>query len=103
MAVLGWLNNGKPKMFRSPTEGNYIVRLMNVNMTPNDTVGRMLHNFSCNAYEISECTFDNLIDLGLMSIPLSRSTNVRVGQIFLKSVAEADEKTLTEKYPDFTV
>jgi hypothetical protein len=32
LAVLEWLNNGKPKLFRSPTEGNYIVRLLNVSL-----------------------------------------------------------------------
>jgi hypothetical protein len=34
--ILDWLNNGKPKVFRSSTEGNFIVRLMNVSLTPND-------------------------------------------------------------------
>jgi hypothetical protein len=32
---MNWLNNGKPKLFRSPSEGNYIVRLMSVSLTPN--------------------------------------------------------------------
>jgi hypothetical protein len=45
LEVLEWLNNGEAKIFRSPTEGNYIVRLMNVSLTPNDTLGRMLHTF----------------------------------------------------------
>lgn len=57
--VLAWLNNGKPKLFRSPGEGNYIVRLMSVTLTPNDTVGRMLHTFSCTAYEIAEYNLAN--------------------------------------------
>ena len=54
MEVLDWLNNGKPKLFRSPTEGNYLVRLLGSSLSPVDTLGRMLHNFSCNAYEIDE-------------------------------------------------
>ena len=41
LQVLEWLNDGEPKLFRSPTEGNYIVRLMNVSMSPTDTLGRM--------------------------------------------------------------
>ena len=45
MKVLSWLTDGKPKLFRSPTEGNFIVRLMNTSLTPNDTLGRMLHTF----------------------------------------------------------
>ena len=64
LAVLDWLNNGKPKLFRSPTEGNYIVRLMNVSLSPDDTLGRMLHTFNCTAYEIAENTFDSLTDNG---------------------------------------
>lgn len=51
LEVLNWLTNGKPKLFRSPAEGNYIVQLMNVSLSPNDSLGRMLHTFSCNAYE----------------------------------------------------
>jgi len=36
MEVLDWLTNGQPKLFRSPSEGNFIVRLMNTSLTPND-------------------------------------------------------------------
>jgi hypothetical protein len=60
LEVLEWLNNGEPKLFRSPTEGNYIVRLMNISLSPNDTLGRMLHTFSATAYEIAEWSFKNL-------------------------------------------
>jgi len=60
MEVLEWLTNGKPKLFRSPGEGNFIVRLMNTSLSPNDTLGRMLHTFSCTAYEIAEYNHKNL-------------------------------------------
>ena len=33
--VLDWLNNGNIKLFKSPQEGNYIVRLTNVSLAPN--------------------------------------------------------------------
>jgi hypothetical protein len=45
LAVLEWLSNGKPKLFRSPTEGNYLIRLMNISLSPNDTLSRMLNSF----------------------------------------------------------
>ena len=57
LEVLKWLNNGEKKYFRSPTEGNYIVRLMNISLTPIDSLGRMLHSFSAQAYEC-ESTHD---------------------------------------------
>lgn len=60
LSVLDWLTDGKAKVFRSPSEGNYIVRLMNVSLSPMDQLGRMLHTFSATAYEIAEFTADNL-------------------------------------------
>jgi hypothetical protein len=59
--VLNWLNNGKPKVFRSATEGNYIVRLMNVNLSPNDTLGRMLYTFNSNAYSVEKFEKNSII------------------------------------------
>lgn len=61
LEVLEWLTNGEPKLFRSPTEGNYIVRLLNANMTPEQALGRMLHNFTATAYEVAEFNYNNLI------------------------------------------
>lgn len=60
LEVLEWLNNGQPKLFRSPTEGNYIIRLNNVSLSPNDQLGRLLHSFNASAYEIAEYTAQNL-------------------------------------------
>lgn len=64
--VLDWLNNGKPKLFRSPNEGNFIVRLMNSSLSPEDALGRMLHNFSTTAYEMAECNYENLKKLNII-------------------------------------
>jgi hypothetical protein len=36
LEVLKWLTNGETKLFRSPGEGNFIVRLMNSSLSPND-------------------------------------------------------------------
>ena len=66
LKVLEWLNDGKPKLFKSPYEGNYIIRLMNVSLTPVKELGRMLHSFSSQAYEIAECTYENLVAYGFI-------------------------------------
>jgi hypothetical protein len=67
--VLNWLTNGEPKLFRSPGEGSFIVRLMNVSLAPVDTLGRMLHTFSCTAYEVADYNFENLQKYGMMIEP----------------------------------
>jgi hypothetical protein len=57
MKVLDFLNDGKPKLFRSPSEGNYIVRLMNSSLSPDDKLSRMIHTFSTTATEIDEFNY----------------------------------------------
>lgn len=64
--VLNWLNNGEIKLFRSPTEGNFLIRLTGVSLSPNVTLGRMLHTFTATAYEIAECSISNLQSKGFI-------------------------------------
>ena len=52
MQVESWLRNGQPKLFRSGPEGMYALRLMNISLSPNDTLGRKLHTFQATGYEI---------------------------------------------------
>ena len=47
------------KLFRSPTEGNYLIRLTDVSFTPKPELGRMIWSFSANAIEMAEDTIDN--------------------------------------------
>lgn len=52
-AVENWLNNGEIKYLKTPSEGNYWVRLMNISLSPMEQLGRRLHTFSATAYEVS--------------------------------------------------
>lgn len=64
MKLLNWLSDGKVKLFKSPTEGNYLVRLLNISLSPEKALGRMLHNFSATAYEIAAYNYLNLSNYG---------------------------------------
>ena len=61
LSVLDWLNNGKVKLFKSPGEGNYLIRLMDTSMSPENALGRMLHNITSTAYECADCNYNNMI------------------------------------------
>lgn len=63
-----FLNNGKPKLFKSATEGNFIVSLINISLTPNQQLGRMISEFSSTAYEIAKCNLENCIKYKIHSI-----------------------------------
>ena len=58
-SVLEFLYNDKPKLFKSPTEGNIIVRIMNVSCSPEQGLNKMIYSFSGTAYEVAESTEEN--------------------------------------------
>ena len=78
-----WLNDGNPKLFRSPTEGNFIVRILNVSLSPEDRLGRMLHTFKATAYEIGEFSIENLEKYGIIDSRENLSTLTRWSTINL--------------------
>ena len=57
--AMEFLTNGKPKLFRSATEGNILVTLTNVSFTPNKQLGRRIYSFSATATEIAECSIES--------------------------------------------
>lgn len=62
LKVLEWLTNGEPKILRTPSEGNYFVRLMNASLSPvSDGLNRLIHNFSATAYEIDDFNLSTLL------------------------------------------
>ena len=102
--VLDWLNNGQPKLFRTPTEGNYIVRLMNVSLSPNDSLSRMLHTFSATAYEVAECTSEWMTYYGFIDPQESLESQMRWVTVDIKTAVdeylEKNRKKLNEAIGD---
>ena len=69
-AAMAWLNDGEPKIFRSPQEGVMAVMLMDVNLMPKENTNRMLYTFSATMYEIAEAdSLDALSSLGIIDTP----------------------------------
>jgi hypothetical protein len=51
------------------TEGNMVVMLMDIQLTPNSQLGRRIYNFSATVYEVAEgYSLDTLKDLGIINI-----------------------------------
>lgn len=63
--VIDFLYDNTVKLFRSTTEGNILVKLMDINLTPNQTLGRMLYSFSATAYEVDEPSIENYNKYGI--------------------------------------
>ena len=88
LEVMDWLNDGKVKLFRSPGEGNYLVRLINVSLTPNDSLSRMIHTFQCTADEIDSFTPRKLVDYGFLKVSESAPLELRFGSINFDEMIE---------------
>lgn len=86
--ALAWLNDGEPKLLRSMTEGNLIVMLTDISLTPNTQLGRRTYNISMTAYEVGDgYSLDTLSSLGIITIPNDYQDYVNAG----KSFNEIDE------------
>ena len=57
--VMNYLYDDKPKLFRSTPEGNILVRITDVSLTPNQQLSRMIYDFSCTVTEIGEANVEN--------------------------------------------
>lgn len=63
--LLDFLYNDKVKLFSSAQEGEMLIKLSGVSVTPMKQLGRMLYSFSATATEIADCTEENLKDFGI--------------------------------------
>jgi hypothetical protein len=63
-AVIDFLHDGAIKLYSSTQEGNMLIRLTNISLTPNDTLGRNIWSFSATATEIAAATPENLKRFG---------------------------------------
>lgn len=80
--VLAFLTDGKPKLYKSPTEGNILVRLMDVNTTPEQSLNRLIYSFSCNAIEIDECNYSNYIKYHICNDIIDIKKNLLLVKLF---------------------
>lgn len=101
--VMNWLSDGKPKIFRSETEGNMIVMLSGVSFTPNDKSGRMVYSMTATVTEIADYTVDSLQEYDL--IPTQITAQLSAGFIPRlydgAQVKLEDYRTLIYYFPEY--
>ena len=80
-----FLYNSNVKIYKSTQEGNILVKLMQVSLTPKNELGRLIYTFSATAYEVDDCSIDtlikyNFINVGAYSSQISYN-QVKIGQL----------------------
>ena len=66
--TLDWLGNGSPKIFKSSTEGVFVVRFMNSSLAPDDKLSRLVHTFTATAYEVANYDYLDLQKLQFIDL-----------------------------------
>ena len=66
--IIDFLNDGEYKLYKSPTEGNILVVLTEVSLTPKEELGRLVYSFSATAVEVDEPSLKNLNEFNLINI-----------------------------------
>jgi hypothetical protein len=65
--VYDFLYKNDVKLFRSTTEGNILVKLMNIDFQPVETLGRMLYSFTATAIEVDKANIYNYQKYGIQN------------------------------------
>ena len=104
--VEAFLYDDKVKLFRSLTEGNMLVKLMNITLTPKPELGRLLYSVDATAVEIDEPTIEKLDYYGIQQIgtynPNITFNEIKLGQlsrIRTEWNGQGDLITLEDEYP----
>ena len=63
--VYDFLYKHNVKLFRSTTEGNILIKLMNIDFQPVETLGRRLYSFTATAVEVDDATISNYNKYGI--------------------------------------
>lgn len=95
-----FLNEFNYKLYKSPTEGNIVIVLMNVSLKPIESLGRMLYEFSATACEILDNDLESLDTYGIITIgevknlaELIENDPLSFGQLIIKK----------ELFEDYTI
>lgn len=56
-----FLYDSKPKLYKSMQEGNMLIKLMDISLTPKNELGRLIYTFSATGYEIDGNDIQTLV------------------------------------------
>lgn len=65
--AIEFFNDAKVKLFRSLTEGNVLVKITDVSLTPNQSLGRRIWTFTATCVEVDDFTLTNCFKYNIQS------------------------------------
>lgn len=84
--VMEYLYKNSVKLYKSSTEGNILVKLDNISLTPQQTLGRMIYSFSATAIEIDKCNIENYYKYNIIG-----SNLIEPGYVYVILTANSED------------
>lgn len=103
--VEDFLYNNKVKLFRSLTQGNMLIKLMGITLTPKQELGRLLYAVDATAVEIDQVSIKTLDYYGIQNVgtynPNITFNEAKLGQLNrVRTEWNGDNlETIQESYP----
>ena len=69
--VINYLTSAEVFLLRTMTEGNTMVKLMDINLTPNQSLNNYIYTFTATAIEIDKCSFENYYKYKIFTQPFN--------------------------------
>lgn len=95
--VIQFLYRNTVKLYKSTTEGNLLVKLMNISFTPNNTLSRHIYSFTCTAQQVDDFNIQNCNKYGIQSVgQYTNETKVKInthGQLSVPNLSYYYTKT----------
>ena len=63
--AMDFLNSGRVFLFKSPAEGNILVRIINFSFSPKTEINNLVYDVSCECIEVAPCTVENFKKYGI--------------------------------------
>lgn len=92
--VLDFLTNSSFKLLKTPNNRNLLVKLMDVRLEPEDTLGGFLYSFSATAYQVDSTSIVNCDKYNIQ--PIEQTKNKISYALFVESYDNLTEVSLLE-------
>lgn len=94
------IENYEPKIFKSSQEGNILCTVIDLSLTPIESLSRKIYELSGTIVEIGDFSYQKLIDLNFIKISDLQTSfyekETRIGQVIIENGKDTDIKKLIE-------
>lgn len=95
--VIDFLEDGNPKLFKTLTEGNILVKLTDVSLSPQTQLHNYIYSFSANAIEIEQANINNYFKYNILKETGNEEFKYLATQAYEKILTENEQPIIVQE------